>query len=211
MRVAATSPVAGRTSSSNLQPAGMRTGNERSKAMGRAKAELENWLATAAAGPPGSVSAATGQTVNMVSAQVANAVVDALNRNGYHRTGVDHLVCAVLAAAAHAMQELQDQFDSAGAHMVAAILASKGRGHRPMIPGPVATVAAQAAVNALTKLSLVQSFDHLLRAMRIQAVMTCPAPEHHRAVVRYCLRPLEKDILSSTARQELADSLQRGC
>ena len=178
--------------------------------MARAKAELESWLATAAASPPDSVSAVTEQTVGMVSGAVANAVVDALNRNGYHWTDSDHVVCDFLAAAARAMQELQDQFDRAVAHMVSAILTARRREHRPVIPEPLATVAAQAAVNALTKLSAVRQFDDLLRATRILAVMMCPDPAHHRAVVLYCLNPLEKDILSDATRRALTDSLPKG-
>jgi hypothetical protein len=178
--------------------------------MARAKADLESWLAAAAASPPDSVSAVAEQTVGMVSNAVANAVVDALNWHGYHWTNGDHIVCDFLAAAARAMQELQDQFDRAVAHMVSAILASRRRDHRSVIPEPLATVAAQAAVNALTKLSVVRQFDDLLRATRILAVMMCPAPEQHRAVVLYCLSPLEKGILSDATRQALTDELPRG-
>jgi hypothetical protein len=210
VHVAVSSPVAQRTRSSDLLPAGNRATNKRARAMVRAKADVESWLAAATASPPDSVSAVTAQTVGMVSDAVANAVVDALNQNGYHRTAGDHVVCDFLAAAARAMQELQDQFDRAVAHMVSAILASRRRDHRPIIPGPLATVAAQAAVNALAKLSVTQHFDDLLRATRLLGVMMCPAPEHHRAVVLYCLSPLEKGILSDATRQALTDSLPRG-
>jgi hypothetical protein len=208
-RVAVTSPVAQRTNPPDLLAAG-RTRNKRSRAVARAKADLESWLAAAAASPPDSVSAVTEQTVGMVSDAVANAVVDALNRHGYHWTDGDHVLCDFLAAAARAMQELQDQLDRAVAHMVSAILASRGRDHRAVIPEPLATVAAQAAVNALTQLSVIRQFDDLLRATRILAVMVCPAPEHHRAVVLYCLSPLVKGILSDTTRQVLTDSMPRG-
>jgi hypothetical protein len=115
----------------------------------------------------------------------------------------DELLRRGLATAAHAMQELQDQFDRAVAHMVSAILTARRREHRPVIPEPLTTVASQAAVNALTKLSVVRQFDDLLRGTRILAVMVCPDPEHHRAVVLYCLSPLEKGILSDATRQAL--------
>lgn len=122
----------------------------------------------------------------------------------------DELLRRGLATAAHARQELQDQFDRAVAHMVSAILTARRREHRPVIPEPLTTVASQAAVNALTKLSVVRQFDDLLRATRILAVMVCPDPEHHRAVVLYCLSPLEKNTLSDATRQALSDSLPRG-
>jgi hypothetical protein len=161
--------------------------------------------------PPDSVADITEQTVGMVSDAVANAVIDALNRNGNQWTAAtDHVVCDFLAAAARAMQELQDQFDHAVAFMVSAVLAPRRRVHRPVIREPLARVAAQAAVNALSKLSAIRQFDDLLRATRILAVMMCPAPERHKAVVLYCLIPLEKDILSDATKQALMDSLPRG-
>jgi hypothetical protein len=178
--------------------------------MARAETELEDWLAAAAASPPDSVAAVTEQTVGMVSDAVANAVVGALNRNGYAWTEGEHVVCDFLAAAAQAMQQLQDQLNRAAEYMVTAVLTASSKDHRPAIPEPLVRVAAQAAVNALTKLSVVHHFDDLLRATRILAVMTCPAPEHHRAVVLYCLSPLEKDILSDATRQAAMDSLPRG-
>ena len=210
VRITATSPVAYRVSSSILPAAGSRTLSKRGRAVRRAEAKLQNWLGIAAASPPDSVPAVTQQAVGLISDAVASAVVDALNRGGYHWTNAHHVLCAFLAAAARAMQELQDQFEQAVAQMVAAIVTVRRGEHRPAIPAPLANVAAQAAVNALTKLSAIRHFDDLLRATRILAVMTCPAPEHHRAVVLYCLSPLEKDILSDATRQELTRSLPKG-
>jgi len=178
--------------------------------MSRAKTALESWLATAAVSPPDSVPAVTEQTIGMISDAVAGAVVDALERNGYQWTNADHVICDFLAAAARAMQEVQDQLEQAVAHMVSAILTARQREHRSAIPEPLAAVAAQAAVNALMKLSAIRQFDDLLRATRILAIMTCPAPEHHRAVVLYCISPLGKEILSDAIRKELTDSLPRG-
>jgi hypothetical protein len=220
IRIAVPSPVASQTSSPVLRPAGTwskikrraggRSRSKRRAAMSLAQTELDDWLATAAADYPGNVSAVTEQTVGMVSDAVASAVVKALNRNGYHWTGADHVICDFLAAAARAMQELQDQFEHAVAHMVSALLTARKKEHRPVIPQPLATVAAQAAVNELMKLPAIGHFDDLLRATRILAIMMCPAPEDHRAVVLYCLSPLEQEIISDVTRQELRESLPRG-
>ena len=208
--ISSTPRVVSRTSSSAVRSTGVRSMDKRRMAMSRAKTALENWLATAAVSPPDSVPAVTEQTIGMISDAVAGAVIDALDRNGYQWTDADHVICDFLAAAARAMQEVQDQLERAVAHMVSAILTARQREHRPVIPEPLAAVAAQAAVNALMKLSAIRQFDDLLRATRILAIMTCPAPEHHRAVVRYCMNPLGKEILSDAIRQELTDSLPRG-
>jgi hypothetical protein len=62
-----------------------------------------------------------------------------------------------LAAAARAIQEDQDQFEQAVRHTVPAILNVRHREHQPVMAEPLATVAAQAAVNALVmKLSAVR-------------------------------------------------------
>ena len=74
----------------------------------------------------------------------------------------------------------------------------------------VARVAAQAAVNALMTLSPARQFDDLLRAMRILAVATCPAPEYHKTVASCCLKPLETFVLSSVTKQELTRALPSG-
>jgi hypothetical protein len=197
------------TGSSDRQSADVRRRREHTKFRSRANAELESWLASVAASPPDSVSAVTLQNVGMVSDAVAAAVVNALHRNGYRWTDADHVICDFLAAAAHVMQEVQDRLSQAVTHMVSAILTARQREGRPAIPQPLATVAAQAAVNALTNLSAVRQFDDLLRATRILAIITCPAPEDHRAVIVYCLKPLEKGLLSDAIRQEIMNSLPR--
>jgi len=210
MRVVVTSPVTRQAGTSDPRPAGKRVSGKRNRPPTWAKAELESWLAAAVASPPDSISAVTAQTVDTVGEAVADAVIDALHQNGYRWSDADHVVCAFLAATARAMQELQGQFDRAVERIVSLVLASRRRDHRLEIPEPVAKVAAQAAVNALSRLSVIQNFDDLLRATRILAVMKYPAPQHHRAVVRYCLRPLEKEVLSEVTKKTLADSLHRG-
>lgn len=210
VRAAAAAPVVYRVSSPGLRPAGKQIRSRRSRAISRATSEVEGWLAAATASPSGSIQAVTGQTVGMVSDAVANAVVNALNSHGYHWTSTDHVVCAFLAAAAHAMQELEDQFERAVSQIVSAVLTAGRSEHRPVIPEALARVAAQAAVNALMRLAAIQHFDNLLRGTRILAILKCPDPQRHRAVVRYCLSPLEKDILSEATRKQLTNSLPKG-
>jgi len=178
--------------------------------MSRAQSEIRGWLAGAIADPPGSPAAVAGQAVGAISDSVASAIVDALNRGGYRRSAGDHVLCDFLAAAACMMQKFQDQFESGVAHMVSAVLMSRAVARRSEIPKPLAELAAQAAVDALMNLSPARHFDDLLRAVRISAISFCPDPVHHDAVVRCCLSPLEKGVLSDAIRQELTDSLPRG-
>lgn len=194
----------------NFYPSKVHARNRRGKVMSRAEAELDGWLATALASPPDNSTAVIAQTVDMVSDSVASAVIDVLSHNGYDVQGVGHIVCGFLAAAVRTMQQFQDKFNHAVTQMVSTILESRKRDHHVAIPEPLVKIAAQATVNVLTELSISQHFDNLIRAVRIAAVMMCPAPEQHEVVVRYCLSPLENDVLSDGVKQDLTSSLPKG-
>jgi hypothetical protein len=187
-----------------------RVSGRRRTAMGKATDEIKGWLTGVAADPPSTVAAATSQAVDALCDKVASAIVNTLHRKGPRWSDADHVLCDFLAAAAHAMEKFRDQFQHYVEHIVATVLASRRGQKRQAIPEPVARVAAQAAVNALMKLTPAREFDDLLRAMRILAVATCPAPEQHRSVAIYCLAPLETGVLSSAMKQELTRALPPG-
>jgi len=163
-----------------------------------------------AADPPTTINAATSQAIDALSNAVASAIVNALNRNGYRWSHADHVLCDFLASAACAMQKFRDQFQHHVEYIVSAVLSSRRWQKRRVIPEPIVRVAAQAAVNALTTLSPAREFDDVLRAMRILAIATCPAPEHHKTVASCCLKPMETFVLSSVTKQELTRALPRG-
>jgi hypothetical protein len=182
-------------------------------AIERAKDEINDWLAATVVGFPGAgiAVAATNAAMDAVSDDIANVIVGALNRNGcFDPSGSGHILCDFLASIACAMQKFRDQFQHHMVDIVKAILKSRKKENRSVIPGPVATVAAQAAVNVLTKLQSVHHFDDMLRAVRLLAISVCPAPEKHKAVVQCCLSPLEVYVLSDAIKQDLKDELPRG-
>ncbi len=182
-------------------------------AIDRAKDEITDWLAATVVDLPaaGPVVAATNAAMDAVSGDISNAIVGALNRNGYFdSSGASHMLCDFLASIACAMQKFRDQFQHHVADIVKAILRSRKMGNRSVIPGPVVTVAAQAAVNVLTRLPSACHFDDTLRAIRFLAISVCLAPEEHKAVVQCCLSPLEAYVLSDAIKQDLEDELPRG-
>lgn len=182
-------------------------------AIGRAEDKINDWLAATVVDFPaaGIAVAATNAAMDAVSDDIAHAIVGALNRNGcFDSSGAGHILCDFLASIACAMQNFRDQFQHHIVDIVKAILKSRKKENRSVIPGPVATVATQAAVNVLTRLQSVHHFDDMLRAVRILAISVCPAPEKHRAVVQCCLRPLEVYVLSDAIKQDLKDELPRG-
>ncbi len=182
-------------------------------AIDRAKDEITDWLATTVVDLPavGPAVAATNAAMDAVSDDIANAIVGVLNRNGYSDpSGVSHMLCDFLASIACVMQKFRDQFQQHVADIVKAVLRSRKKENRSVIPGPVVTVAAQAAVNVLARLPPTCQFDDALRAIRFLAISVCPAPEKHKAVVQCCLSPLEVYVLSDAIKQDLEDELPRG-
>ncbi len=182
-------------------------------AIDRAKDEITDWLATTVVDLPavGPAVAATNAAMDAVSDDIANAIVGVLNRNGYSDpSGVSHMLCDFLASIACVMQKFRDQFQQHVADIVKAVLRSRKKENRSVIPGPVVTVAAQAAVNVLARLPPTCQFDHALRAIRFLAISVCPAPEEHKAVVQCCRSPLEAYVLSDAIKQDLEDELPRG-
>jgi hypothetical protein len=183
-------------------------------AIERAKDEITDWLAATVVDVPAAgiaVMAATNAAMDAVSGDIANAIVGTLNRNGYfYPSGASHMLCDFLASMACAMQRFRDQLRHHVADIVKAILKSRKKENRSAIPGPVVTVAVQAAMNVVTKLPPVYQFDDVLRAIRFLAISVCPAPEEHRAVVQCCLSPLEAYILSDAIKQDLKEELPRG-
>ena len=73
------------------------------------------------------------------------------------------------------------------------------------------TVAVQMAVygawGLIKKLPVFGQLDQLLRSVRIAAVVSCPDPESHGAVLRYCLYPLGGDVISEVTERAINDHL----
>jgi hypothetical protein len=145
-------------------------------------------------------------TADLVSAvdadaagQIADAITASLKANGWpRRKWRRHLLCGALAATAHAMKAGEDLANTLITRGVTTALTSAG------VPGPVAEMAARAAVDALKKLTPYRHWDDIHRGVQFLAVALCPAVENHPEVVEYCLRPLASDRLSDVLQQELA-------
>ncbi len=132
--------------------------------------------------------------------QIANAITASLEANGWPRSKWrSHLICGALAAAAHAMEAGEDLAKTLVTQGVVTALTSAG------VPGPVADMAARAAVDALMKLTPFRHWDDIHRGVQFLAVALCPAVENHPEVVEHCLRPLASEHLSEALQQELAE------
>lgn len=133
------------------------------------------------------------------ASQIADAITASLKANGWPRSKWrSHLLCAALSATAHAMEAGEDLAKTLVTQGVTTALTSAG------IPGPVADMAARAALDALMKLTPYRHWDDVHRGVQFLAVALCPAVENHPEVVEYCLRPLASEYLSDVLQQELA-------
>jgi hypothetical protein len=57
------------------------------------------------------------------------------------------------------------------------------------------------------KLTPLQHWENVRRAVGLLAVSICPNVVDHPEVEQYCLRPLASELLSSAIQDELAESL----
>jgi hypothetical protein len=133
------------------------------------------------------------------ASQIADAITASLKANGWPRSKWrSHLLCAALAATAHAMEAGEDLAKTLVIQGVTTALTSAG------IPTPAADIAARAALGTLMKLTPYRHWHDIHRGVQFLAVAVCPAVENHPEVVEYCLRPLASERLSDVLKQELA-------
>jgi hypothetical protein len=134
-----------------------------------------------------------------VASQVANAITGTLKAHGCPRgTWQSHLLCSALAAVAHAMKAGEDMARTAVTEGVTTALTACGM---PRLP---ARLAGRAATDTLMKLSPVQHWEAVRRAVQLQAVSVCPDVAGHPSVEQDCLLPLASDLLSSAIQEQLA-------
>jgi len=152
--------------------------------------------------PVDSVAALRTAAVADVADQVADAITATLEAHGCPRgSWQSHLLCGALAAVAQAMKAGEDLAKAAVTKGVTAVLAACGT------PRLAAGLAARAATDTLMKLTPVQHWEDVRRAVQLLAVSTCPNVADHPEVEQYCLRPLASEMLSSAIQEELAGSM----
>jgi len=180
-----------------------------------AKADILDWMSTALADPSTSMPAAVDQLVedigDMISADVLEALCKALGSENQNKTRAElaknHLFCSLLAALAAAMQKFGADLNKAIGQVTGEIAYYLIGRKRVKYPSFITTVVAQAAAKGISQLiqrsPIAQNLKHLELAIRILAIMMCPAPEKHEEVVRYCLEPLGEPIVSAAVQNRL--------
>jgi len=180
-----------------------------------AKDDIENWLAAVLVDPSDPTGELLSAVGDVVGTDVFDALCEELGVANNNKTRADlaekHLFCQVLAEAACSMQQIRDDVDRAIRQITVALLDYSVAGKGVKIPEGVAKVMADGTAKGidrvLASMPIVRHFEDLQRAVRILAVMTCPAPENHEAVIRCALRPLGQPVVSQIVDQRLKTAM----
>jgi hypothetical protein len=137
---------------------------------------------------------------------------DSAHREQRRRALLDHFWCDLLAAFAHGLATFQHQFDRVPDHIASAIIvARRDHGARSRIDDADVKMATRYAWKLIKTIPFVSTalpdVEKPLRAIRMLAVMICPAPEQHREVAKYCLHPLIGEVLTALTKQRLEAAL----
>jgi hypothetical protein len=168
-------------------------------AVGVAVTEVVNWLAS---NP--SIRDQAEAIAEIVSEQAAEMIAKYGEGPTQCEMGSSHFLCSLLASIARAIDEVKHRLDKVPDLVISFVIRQTDDG-----------VASRAAVTFLVRSSwrLIKGLpvfgqtDALLRSARIAAILTCPAPETHKEVIRYCLWPLEGEAISAATFQLLKDAL----
>jgi hypothetical protein len=155
------------------------------------------------------------QLGDLVSGEVYTALCQSLGSRDNDRTRGDfakkHMFCALMAATACSMQRFTDDLDKAAEKIAAKMAATCIGQEKSGFPAYARKIVAQATVDGMAKLvqanPAAQHFDNLRQAVRILAILMCPAPENHREVVTCCIKPLTEPLLTAEVQLRLKEAL----
>lgn len=184
-------------------------------AVDQVKADTEDWLAASAVDLPSSPSDLVGSLGEAFSTDVFDALCDALGADDKNKVRAEyaqnHFFCQLLAEIGCSMQEAQRDLDRVVAKLARSLarsLIDYTAGKRDVqVPEFISECTAQVAVKSVDRiiknLPAVRSFNDVQCAVRVLAIMTCPAPEKHEAVIRCCIKPLGEPIVGDEAKKHL--------
>lgn len=165
----------------------------------RAVTEIIDWLAE---------NPTAAEQVTAIADLVAEQAVEALKKHG-HATSrqelrLNHFLCGLLAALAEAIDKFKQALDRVPDAVISMII---GKSDQLGLSAVAVRVAVRSSWRLIKQLPVFSQIDNLLRAVRIAAVLTCPAPERHEDVLRNCLYPLGGDVISAATEKRLEELL----
>jgi hypothetical protein len=161
----------------------------------------------------------TAEQVEAIAKEISEDVVAELDRSfdAADRTARGrelakfHFWCDILAALAKTLDEVQEEINKV-VDLVPNLVVSAINPQSPI--GQVTVrLAVDKTWERIKDLDFVKAtlgaFDlsEPLRAIRMLAVMTCPAPERHEAAAKFCMHPLIGEYVSTNTKQRLETAL----
>lgn len=186
-------------STRNGQPPGHTNPRDMTVTVQHAVTEIIDWLAK---------NPTAAEQVTAIADLVAEQAVEALKKHG-HATSrqelkANHFLCSLLAALAEAIDRFKQALDRVPDAVIAMIT---GKSDQLELNAVVVRVAVRSSWRLIMQLPVFSQIDNLLRAVRIAAVLACPAPDRHEDVLRNCLYPLGGDVISAATEKRLEELL----
>jgi hypothetical protein len=159
-----------------------------------------------------------GNIVATKASDEVNGLFGLADRRDRKRSQAHHFWCDILAAFACAIEDLKVLNDRIPEAAASRVLNPTRRDRPPAAEETSVRLATKVAWKEiesqivevlLKKLPPLRQLEDLCRAIRILAIMMCPAPEDHRAVVQCCIKPLEEGIISAAVKQRLMSVLDQ--
>jgi hypothetical protein len=148
-----------------------------------------------------------------VLAQLDGAVGNARRRE-FRLALADHFWCGLMAEFACTIDKVKENLDQVPGQVSEALMRSRGKEGRSFIGNTLIELAVQITWQeiqvVLQNLPPARHLADLTRAARVLAVLMCPAPEHHRAVIKCGAEPLTGDAISEATKQRLLEVLPHG-
>ncbi|RJL34290.1 hypothetical protein [Bailinhaonella thermotolerans] len=121
----------------------------------------------------------------------------------HRRRLLDHFWCDLLAALAATLSKVKRWYDDVPDLVARAILECRERERRGPISEALVRLAVKMVWRSLGEMAFAGQIDACVRVLRILAVLICPEPERHPAVLRACLEPLAKETASEVTKERL--------
>ncbi len=161
----------------------------------------------------------TADQIEAIAKKISKDVVDELDLSfdASHRTArrrelaETHFWCSIFAGFAEVLNDVQKEIDKVVDQVPKLVVSAIDA--RSVTGQATVRLAVNRSWELVKELDFVKAalgtvdFSEPLRATRMLAVMICPAPERHEAVVKHCMNPLIGEHVSTMTKHRLEAAL----
>jgi hypothetical protein len=180
----------------------------------QARDNIISWLATGFEDPPDTAAKFTSQIAERIADKVSDDLFKTMARESakldqleqWRKTVNNHFLCTLFASLSCEIMDLESWLGMQKEHLIS-VLATAAK-PRSFISDALVRLAATIVVDEVIQLAQeVSHYNNFKRALRLSAIMSCPDPTEHEAVLKCCVIPLEKGIISVEVKRELLQAL----